>query len=359
MCSSRYISLGSVLLERNLCFQYFQHHPSAVNIKLFCRVTALDPGASALIIPQNTDEMPSSDADATHSFDLPVRGGGGMGLSPERKTSIENALEKYRNRVLEINMATLETVISDLENSEIKPSIGPEEILKQRIEELQDRYGIRLEHPPDPSITSIRDILSEDRRENLVRSCWLDGIVQGEGEIDIEAREAWIEKTEEQTRTAERTEVHPDGLPAELKYLMTLVRGICGNGLPEYRYFGGSELRQLKFLTDIDGEEAEGEEPRESGFVTVPRTDEEMSQGHLGDIRGEWDDHVVALAVGIGNGGFAAYCRKLEDADGWRWKYGLWDPEFETALYDTVEDFLEFYADFNKQGEEDGDVPAT
>lgn len=118
----------------------------------------------------------------------------------------------------------------------------------------------------------------------------------------------------------------------------------------------------MKFLTDIDGEEAEGEEPRDSGFVTVPRTDEEMSQGHLGDIQGEWNDHVVALAVGIGNGGFAAYCRKPEDtddADRWRWKYGLWDPEFETALYDTVEEFLEFYADFNKQGEEDGNIAAT
>lgn len=143
---------------------------------------------------------------------------------------------------------------------------------------------------------------------------------------------------------------------------MTLVRGICGNGLPEYRYFSGSELRQMKFLTDIDGEEAEGEEPRDSGLVTVPRIDEEMIQGHLGDIRGEWDNHVVALAVGIGNGGFVAYCRKLDDtddADRWRWKYGLWDPEFETALYDTVEEFLEFYADFNKESEEDGHIAAT
>lgn len=186
-----------------------------------------------------------------------------------------------------------------------------------------------------------------------MRSCRLDGILHGQ--VDIKARKAWIEKTEERARTAERAKVHPDGLPAELKYLMTLVRGICGNGLPQYRYFG--ELRQMKFLTDVDGEEDEDELPMDSGFVSVPRTDEEKKQGLLGDFREEWDDHVVALAVHIGNGGFTAYCRKPEDtddADTWRWRYGLWSPEADFAVYDTVEEFLEFYADFNKEGEEEG-----
>lgn len=308
--------------------------------------------------------MSSTDADASHSFDLPLRGG--EGLSQERKTSIAHALQKYQNRVLEINMATLETAISDLETRKIKrmefwpslPSLDPEELPRRRIERLEDDYGIRLDYPPDPSITSIRDFLSDDRRDNLVRSCRLDGIVHGE--VDLEAREAWIKKTEGQIRAAERTKVHPDGLPAGLTYLMTLVRGISGNGLPQYRYFG--ELHQLKFLTDINGEKAEGEEPSSSGFVTVPRSDEEIIQGHLGDISEEWDDHVVALAVMIGNGGFAVYCRKLEDindADRWRWKYGLWDFDFESALYDTIEEFLEFYADFNKQGEEDDNNTTT
>ncbi|KAK4611796.1 hypothetical protein CLAFUR4_13045 [Fulvia fulva] len=302
--------------------------------------------------------MPSNHADASQSFDLPLRGGDG--LRQEQSTAIEDALRKYRNRVLEINMAKLETAISDIETREIKtmefwpktPKLDPEELPQRRVERLEGDYGVRLEHPQDPSITSIRDFLSEDRRGNLVRSCRLDGVVHGE--VDIEALEAWIEKTEEQIRTAERTEIHLDGLPAELKYLMTLIRGICGNGLPAYRYSG--QLRQMKFITDIEGEETEGEEPRNSGFVTVPRTDEEMSEGHLGDIQGSWDDHVVALAAGIGNGGFAVYCRKQEDADGaigWRWKYGLWDPEFKTALYDTVEEFLEFYADFDKEGGDD------
>ncbi|KAI5361215.1 hypothetical protein Slin15195_G123280 [Septoria linicola] len=222
-------------------------------------------------------------------------------------------------------MATLKTAISDLETQELKriefwpsmPSLDPEELPKRRIERLEDGYGIRLEHPPDPSITCIGDFLSDGRREYLVRSCRLDGIVHGE--VDLEARQAWIERTEEQIRTAERMVVQLDGLPAELKYLMTLGRGICGNGLPQYRSFG--ELHQLKFLTDIDGEEAEGEESSSSGCVTVSRTDEEISQGHLSDISQEWDDHVVALAVLIGNGGFAAYCRKLEDSnDANRWR---------------------------------------
>lgn len=106
-----------------------------------CLGTALDSGASALTVPRNTGEMPSTDADASHSFDLPLRGGDG--LSQQRKTSIKNALQKYRNRVLEINMATLETAISGLETREIKPiefwsstpNLGPEELPKRRIED--------------------------------------------------------------------------------------------------------------------------------------------------------------------------------------------------------------------------------
>lgn len=258
-------------------------------------------------------------------------------------------------------MATLETRISDLETRELHPmefyprtsNLSPEELPERRIERLQTGCGIQLD-PPDPSITSVRDFLSEDRRENLVRNCRLDGILHGE--VDIKAREAWIEKTEENIRTAERAKVHPDGLPAELKYLMTLVRGICGNGLPHYRY--GGELHQLKFLTDVDGEEDEDEPPMDSGYVSVPWTFEEQRQGlGLSDFREEWDDHEVALAVHIGNGGFTAYCQKLKDADDadtWRWKYGLWSPEADFAVYDTVEEFLEFYADFNKEGEEEG-----
>lgn len=128
-------------------------------------------------------QMPSTDADAPQRFDLPLRVGDGMGLSTERNTSIENALQNYRNRVLEINIAALETAILDLETHEFNATIGPEELFTRRMEQLKDIYGVRLEHPPDPSITSIRDFLSEDRRGNLVRSCWLDGIVHGEGSL--------------------------------------------------------------------------------------------------------------------------------------------------------------------------------
>lgn len=85
------------------------------------------------------------------------------------------SLNKYRERVLELNMAALKAGVQDLEQREFrpmdfwpkKPDLSPEGLSKRRIEKLEENYGIWL-NPPDPTISSIRDILSKDRREDLV-----------------------------------------------------------------------------------------------------------------------------------------------------------------------------------------------
>lgn len=261
--------------------------------------------------------MLSNSADVPQVFDLPIHPGNSV-LSHERKSSIQRALRNYRARVLELNMAALNSAIEALEQ-ETRPihfsfrstHVSPDELPKQRIESLRERYGIYL-NPPDPTIMMVRDLLSEDRRENLVRTCRLDGI--SHGEIDHAARKAWIEKTETKIMAVDRTHGRPDGLPAELKYLMSLVHGLCGPGLPNDRFLG--ELHKPKFISDIEGDEDEEEEQTDCGHVSVPISEEDMSSTTItekekySEIDAEWDGCEVGLAVVTGNGGFAVYCRR-------------------------------------------------
>lgn len=56
-------------------------------------------------------------------------------------------------------------------------------------------------------------------------------------------------------------------------------------------------------------------------------------------------------------GGFVVYC-KQETIEGrlirpWKWRYGLCDGDWGSELYDTLEEFLAYYAHHSEQTEED------
>lgn len=296
-----------------------------------------------------------SATDGAQNVDLPVRTADG--LSEERKSSIRNAVQRYRERVLQQNMSELERVIEDIES---KPPRGPpyppyqgqplncseDEAPQKRIEYLQSTYGIQLD-PEDPTVRTVSDFLSEDRRENLIRTNRLDGVSPGEVNA---TRNAWIQDVEERMATAERARVRPNALPADLKYLMTLVRGLSRPGLPQER-----ESRHCLWLSDLDEDEDEnnyvesGGAP--AGWIAVPATQEEADNGELGDLPEEWCSYIVAMAVGIGGYNFAAYCREETDEsdDGWRWRFGWNEIESQSNLYDTIEEFLDYNAEVSEE----------
>lgn len=296
--------------------------------------------------------------DECQTLDLPIRTRDE--LSNERKSSIRNALQKYRERVLEQNLNELKTVIDDLESSLPRTWTGEickeDETPKMRLRTLDDSHDVHLD-PPDPTIATVRDFLSEDRRENLIRTNRLDGITHGE--VDLAVRNAWIEDVEKKMSTAERALIRPNSLPADLKYLMTLVRGICGPGLPDWRFFN-----QLKFLSDLDEDEAHLGNwscGTEAGWIAVPNMLEDLD-GEIGDLPYDWDGpngepHKVAMAVGVGQCSFAVYCRRQnngdDDRDGevggngeWSWKFGQQEMPCCQPLFDAVEDFLAWYAEW-------------
>ena len=86
----------------------------------------------------------------------------------------------------------------------------------------------------------------------------------------------------------------------------------------------------------------------EAGWISVPNTQEEFERGEFGNLLDEWDDCKVAMAVGVGEFSFAVYCRRHNrDGDGeWGWKFGQQEPPCNSGLYDTIEEFLEWYAEW-------------
>jgi hypothetical protein len=84
--------------------------------------------------------------------------------------------------------------------------------------------------------------------------------------------------------------------------------------------------------------------------------DEELEEKY-DELTWIWTDWEVAVAFQFGEapfsgGSFALYCRK-EDNKEWKWRYGIYDGDWCSDAYDSVEEFLDYYAHFREQTEED------
>lgn len=72
-----------------------------------------------------------------------------------------------------------------------------------------------------------------------------------------------------------------------------------------------------------------------------------------------WVDWEVAIAFQFGEasftgGSFALYSRNKETRNKqWKWRYGVYDGDWCSDAYDGVEEFLDYYAYFREQTEED------
>ena len=85
--------------------------------------------------------------------------------------------------------------------------------------------------------------------------------------------------------------------------------------------------------------------------------DEGLEDGKYDELTWIWTDWEVAVAFKFGEapftgGSLALYCRREDDKE-WKWRYGIYDGDWCSDAYDSVEDFLIYYAHFREQTEED------
>jgi hypothetical protein len=226
------------------------------------------------------------------------------------------------------------------------PSTRPPPKHNILILQAQNYYGFgRLSIPE--SVMEPRDLLNDDVRAEFIKRNSLDGVC--DTPINTTRREEWFSKIKADISQKDIAQKNID-LDPGLEYLCTLVDGITGPGLPYY-----TDANQIEFLTPTLGL---GLHRRDQDYVIVPTWDDTGEREDA--LQFVWEDWEIAVAFYTGRGPFALcgscaiYCRHTEDDANkeWKWRYGIFDMEWHSDMYNSVEEFLAFYAHHRVQTEE-------
>lgn len=265
-------------------------------------------------------------------------------MDDERRAKINAALHRYRETVTQHNLSLVRTLVQLIEALPPPRNCSETTARILRVREL-DRY---LGGSISTWIKSPRDLLNDDIHDELIERAGLDGVHSLKP--DLEAREKYFAAVRARILGLD-VEV-AEFPPADLAYLCTLVDGITGPGLPYNRV-----SQQIEFISRT-GEGLERDVGVPVRFDENEAWDESAGKSPPYDqLSFVWLDWEMAVAVQIGHapftgGSFAVYCRK-EENEQWKWRYGVHDGDWCSDLYGTVEEFLDYYAHFREQTEDD------
>lgn len=266
-------------------------------------------------------------------------------MDEDRKTSIKDALRRYQETVLEHNISTLRILVEGMEAQPTPPG-WPESIATERRMHAFSWYFTGS--VPEDLATSPRELLADNVRTELISLYDFDGI--SHKDIDSDARANWFNTL--QANIAEKEVAVDKFPPADLEYLCTLVSGVFAPGLPYH-----VEQQQFAFVSPLEDVEAEELEATAERVVVTDRDDEDNAFMCM------WEEWEIAVAVKIGDGprdwggSYVLYCRN-ESREEWAWRYGVHDETWCSELFDTVEEYLDFYSHHREQAEDEvkGDV---
>ncbi|KAK0124753.1 hypothetical protein ONS96_008635 [Cadophora gregata f. sp. sojae] len=259
-------------------------------------------------------------------------------MDEERRASIQNALQKYRDTVSQHNFSLLSTLVTLMEEEPLPPKVSEKVANQLHVRELA-RY---LQCTIPESVKSPREILDEDLRVELTSLCNLDGA--SSRPVNRDLRREYFDGI--RARIAEKDVDVAEFPPKDLEYVCTLVSGIIGPGIPNHR-----KAQQIAFVSVIENESLDDM----IKSVHVPsRGDDGGEPDPWTELWPEWEI-TVAFQVGGGPhewcGSYALYCQG-GGKEQWGWRYGLHDNDWCSDLYDTVEEFLAFYSHYEETTEE-------
>ena len=248
-------------------------------------------------------------------------------LDEARRESIKAALESYKRTVLERNLTNLRVVVDGIES-------WPD----ARRNDMRNLEQYVLDGSIEGLATTPRGMLEPAVRMELVKSCDLDGIYHLPEEFPQD-RSAWYATIR---GLIEARDVTAGAFPPpDLEYLCTLVDGICGPGLTRYVFWHQYDMLDVAELcSDYDDDKVF------IGKASLPA---------------DWvsEDGDVELCVKIGRneehgwgGSYILWCRRSAD-ESWQWRYAAHADEEASDIYDTLEEYLAFYAHFNEEDEAD------
>ena len=259
-------------------------------------------------------------------------------MNEERRTNIETALHQYRETVSQHNFFLLRKLVECMEEEPLPPQVSQRVADRLHVHEFVRHLQCQI---PE-SIKLPRDVLNDDVRAELTRRARLDGVVHCP--VNLEERKEYFAAI--QTRIAEKNVEVAEFPPADLEYLCTLVSGVTGPGIGNHH-----AAQQFAFISTIRDETMKNI----LHSVAVPiRGDKEGEYTEWTDF---WPDWEIAIRFRIGSGprgwggSCALYCRN-EGNKQWKWRYGIHDEDWCSDVYDSVEEFLGFYAHFRETTQE-------
>lgn len=273
-------------------------------------------------------------------------------MDQERRTKIESALQQYRETVSQHNVMLIRAVVRGVEAQPAPSSYSEKNAQQLRIREICRVIQVNFPESITPrKLLDDHDVLAE-----LIQRYHMDGVV-GPNPNNLEQREEFFANIRENIPETFELDEFP---PADLAYLCTLVSGITGPGIGHHRY-----AQQFDFISPV--KDAEQLEKKLEGVMVPIRIDYSvwplppMEFGvTYNQLTYTWEDWEIAVAFHIGGhgpragGGYALYCRHEEASDEpFKWRYGLQDETWGSDVYDSVENFLDFYAHHREQTEEE------
>lgn len=251
-------------------------------------------------------------------------------LDETRRTSISTALRDYRDTVLQHNLAMFRILVTGMAEQEDE-CVDEDEIEELRLVPFSEEYLGAYELPE--SVEVVQDLLSDAILPELIVDYELDGV--DSEPVNVPSRNNWF--SEVRASVASKAPSVTEFPPADLHYLCTLVSAIGGTGLPYYR-----RSEQIAFISDLES-----------------RSKPVLTRQQLDAYEPLWADWEIAIACKLGqglrshSGSVTLFCRRPSLGLEWQWRYGMYDEGWCSSVYNTVEEFLAWYAHHSEQTSEE------
>ncbi|GIZ46912.1 hypothetical protein CKM354_001001800 [Cercospora kikuchii] len=282
-------------------------------------------------------------------------------LTASRRESIDNALRHFRRTVLDQNLLALRILVeaAQQEVQALSPGLSNEQIEEALEYHFECEYQITY---------STAKSLLEGSADDMIAVFCLEGV--DHDPVDLSARDHWWASLWNVMKSSQQhIEPFPTGLPQDMKYLTTLVSGITGGGLPYWR-----EMQHPDFFKKVDVRLLEspvdhrkricipslGNWQDVAAFQSKDVLDPNNAVGYTWAIE-DWDISVASNMSSwpekFSDGTFVLYCcRQQETEDShlvktWDWRYGFQRGIFSSELFESVEEYLAWYAHWDEQTE--------
>jgi hypothetical protein len=290
-------------------------------------------------------------------------------LDESRRASIRKALEKYQAECLKQNLRTLEIhmqTMRDEGDQEIEDGNYTAEEVQRAIKKTFTNSIMRYE--------DVKILIAPEEsavKSEMIKTFEMDGV--SHDPVDLEMRKKWwdsIWAAIVNFKDDIPAEQFPPGLPDDLQYLSTLVNAVLSPGLDDWR-----ETQHRDFIPPVDEHDLS---QVGYGMVSVPCLgnwmdesrgfSDEDSNDYNNYFGGQWCKDGWDIAVGVstscwpsefGGRSFMIYCRPQEEGGQWGWRYGYDDAKFDgrSKIFDSVEEYLGWYARYREQTPENIQTP--